>query len=217
MRGDRLMVEAHHLAAATILADRVLRLPTRVGAPAIVTIAGESGSGKSETAEALANELKRRGRTALVLQQDDYFEYPPKTNATRRREDISRVGPQEIRLDLLSAHLERIRAGAHAIDAPLVDYEGDRIDRQTIDLYGTDVLIVEGTYTSLLEPVDLRVFIDRTYEETRAARVARAREVQNDVLERVLRIEHRIVSSHKERADVLIASNYTVTEQSVRT
>jgi uridine kinase len=212
-----LIVEAHHRAAAAVLADRVERLPTPAVGPAIVTIAGESGSGKSETAAALADDLGRRGRMTRILQQDDYFEYPPHTNAIRRREDISRVGPQEVRLDLLNEHLRKIRAGAPTIDAPLVVYQEDRIDRQAIVLSEVDVVIVEGTYTTLLDPVDLRIFIARTYRETNAARVARAREPQTGFLERVLEIEHGIIKAHKDCADVVIGSDYGVAEQAAGT
>jgi len=212
MRGDRLLIEMHHRTAAVALADRLQHMPPGAGGPRIVTIAGESGAGKSETAAALAEELDRRKLQTRILQQDDYFEFPPKTNAARRREDITRVGPQEVRLDLLTEHVNRIRRGDTLIETPLVIYDEDRIDCQTIDLSGIHVVIVEGTYTSLLEPVDLHVFIDRTNRETQATRSARAREPQTEFLERVLEIEHEIIASHKERADVVIASDYTVAE-----
>jgi uridine kinase len=176
----------------------------------VVTIAGESGSGKSETAAALAEHLEAVGVGAAVLQQDDYFVHPPCTNHRTRLRDIGWVGPQEVRLDLLAEHIRQARAGASDLVKPLVIYEDDRITEETLDLTGVRVLIAEGTYTSLLPGVDTRVFIELTYRETKKARLERAREEQDDFLDRVLEIEHRIISAHRDRADLLIDDRFRV-------
>ena len=202
MIGDRLVVKPHHRQVAAAIAEAVTpRLGEGVH---VLTIAGESGSGKSETAAALAEDLAPAGIRAVVLQQDDYFVHPPRTNHETRLRDISWVGPQEVRLDLLAEHLRQARAGAAEITKPLVIYEENRAVEERLDLSGARVLIVEGTYTSLLPDVDTRVFIDRTYRETKRARLERAREEQDDFLERVLEIEHRIISNHKARADLVV-------------
>ena len=65
-----------------------------------VTVAGESGSGKSEIAHCIAEVLEGEGKRALVLGQDDYFKLPPKSNHNRRLEGIDWVGPGEVRLDI---------------------------------------------------------------------------------------------------------------------
>ena len=210
MKGDKLVVKDEHIAAARRLAEiilpRIESLPGRL----VLTIAGESGSGKSELAVALRQELFDRGIRSVILQQDDYFKYPPHTNAELRKRDLSHVGPSEVRLDLLDRHLAEILRGAEEIEKPLVIYEEDRIVTEKLDLKNAKVVIVEGTYTSLLRNVHLRVFIDRTYRETRAARLERAREAQDGFLEKVLEIEHRIISQHKANADVVITPDYRV-------
>ncbi len=89
-------------------------------------------------------------------------------------------------------------------------YEEDRITEERVGLAGVRVLIVEGTYTSLLPEVDTRVFLDLTYRETRRARLERAREEQDQFLERVLEIEHRIISAHRSRADLVVDSTWRV-------
>jgi uridine kinase len=71
-----------------------------------------------------------------------------------------------------------------------------------------DVLIAEGTYTSLLKYVDLRVFIDRDYHKTLEARKRRARDTFEPFIEDVLRREHEIISQHRELADVVIPEAY---------
>ena len=213
MRGDKLIIEPHHREAATNLASLLeRRLSDRGDAPLIVSIGGESGSGKSELAAALADELRARGVSALVIQQDDYFIHPPKTNARKRREGIDWVGPQEVRLDLFDADLKALMDGAEAIVKPLVFYDEDRIGEERLFTEGARVVIAEGTYTFLLRSVDVRVFIDRTFRETRGARTARAREAQDAFLDRVLEIEHGIISRHRDHADILIEADYSVKE-----
>ena len=63
-----------------------------------------------------------------------------------------------------------------------------------------------------LENIDTRVFIDLTYTETLQARLERAREAQDDFLERVLEIEHRIITAQKIRAEYLVDRQYRVVD-----
>jgi len=212
MRGDKLIIEPHHRKAATNLASLLERRLSDRDAPLIVSIGGESGSGKSELAAALADELRARDVPALVIQQDDYFIHPPKTNERKRREEIGWVGPQEVRLDLLDANLKALIDGAETIVKPLVFYDEDRIGEERLSTEGVRVVVVEGTYTSLLRNVDVRVFIDRTFRDSRGARTERAREIQEAFLDRVLEIEHGIISRHRDHADILIGADYSVKE-----
>ena len=214
MIGDRLIIKEKHRRAGEQIVDRIapeLRSSARIYT---ITIAGESGSGKSEMGQAVADALTRRGFKTLVLQQDDYFVHPPKTNDRTRRRDIGWVGMQEVRLDLLDQHLSQARSGAETIVKPLVVYEEDRITEETVSLRGIAAVVAEGTYTTALENVDTRVFIDLTYLDTLQSRLERAREAQDDFLERVLEIEHRIISAHKNCADYLIDKQYRVVDSS---
>jgi uridine kinase len=210
MIGDKLIIKDKHRWAAEQIVDRIL--PRLQFSPRIytITIAGESGSGKSETGQAVADALSRRGFKTLVLQQDDYFVHAPKTNDRTRRQDIRWVGTQEVRLDLLDEHLAQARAGAETIVKPLVVYGEDRITEETVSLQGVAAVVAEGTYTTALDNVDTRVFINLTYLETLQSRLERAREAQEDFLEKVLEIEHRIISAHKSRADYIVDKEYKV-------
>ncbi len=212
MRGDSIVVEAHHVRAASGISELVLPLMEGQGGRYTITIAGESGSGKSETATALAEALEAAGKSCLILQQDDYFVYPPKTNDRTRRADIAWVGPQEVHLDLLDAHLKAFREGEVVIEKPLVIYEDDTITSERLDIGGAEVAIAEGTYTTLLANVDTRVFIDRDYEETREHRNKRKRNAAelDPFIDKVLAIEHEIISAHKALAQVIVNDDYSV-------
>ncbi len=214
MKGDTIVVEEHHVRAAQGVAELVrplLENATRLG----VTIAGESGSGKSEIAQALADALHAAGIPAVIFQQDDYFVYPPRSNDRARREDITWVGPQEVHLDTLDAHLAAFLGGADSVDKPLVDYAADAIGEETLAFGDARVAIAEGTYTTLLETVGARVFIDRTFEQTRAHREKRRRDAAelDPFIEQVLAIEHDIIAAHKSRASIVIDDAYTAHAQ----
>lgn len=210
MKGDVIIVEDYHYAAALEIADYLLPKIEAKGGRYTITVAGESGSGKSEMGQAIATALNYKEVLTGVLQQDDYFIYPPKTNHQTRLKDISWVGPQEVKLALLDEHLKAAWDGEVEIVKPLVIFGEDRIEDEAMTLKGLKVVIAEGTYTSLLENVDTRVFLTRTRLETLEARRRRGREPMDPFFEEVLEIEHKIISKHKERADIIIDRDFQV-------
>lgn len=203
MIGDKLVITDYHRASA---AEAMAELEKRLGGgPLAVTVAGESGCGKTETAHCLAELLAADGKSSLVLGQDDYFKLPPASNHRRRQDGLDWVGPGEVRLDLLDEHVAWLkRRPDEPLEKPLVHFDDDRIATEVVPPGRRDVVIAEGTYTTLLENADLRVFIDRDYRQTKKARLARARDPDLDFLEEVLKIEHRIISRHRARADLII-------------
>ena len=178
----------------------------------IITIAGESGAGKSEIAAALAEELENKGLPVLIIQQDDFFVYPPRTNAAMRIKSGGKVGPEEVRLDKLNKLVDEIKEGRQEISKPLVIFTEDRITRERIRTSPYRVIVIEGTYTTLLKDIDCRVFIDRDLEDTRADRLKRNREKQDDFLEKILIREHEIISAHKPMADIMITREFKALE-----
>lgn len=212
MRGDKIIVEAHHRNAAKSILRLILPKIEASKGKYTLTVAGESGSGKSETATAIAELLAERNLPSIIFQQDDYFVHPPKTNDRVRREDIGWVGPQEVRLDLLDEHLQDFLNGAARIEKPLAIYEEDRITSEIADTQDARVAIAEGTYTSLLSHAKTKIFIARNYLDTRAHREKRIRDSAelDPFIDDVLQIEHRIISAHRAHADIVIGKDYAV-------
>jgi uridine kinase len=213
VKGDVVVIEEHHIRAAQQILPRILQAiinkPTRY----IITVAGESGSGKSETGHALATELEKNGIDAVVLGQDDYFVLPPKSNDAKRRVDPSWLGPHlEVRLDLLEDNLRKAIGGADQIQKPLIDYHANSIEEEWIDLKDVKVVIAEGTYTSLLKNVDTRIFIARNRLDTLEHRKKRNRgkEVGDPFIENILKTEHKIIAGHRQLADFVITRDYDV-------
>ena len=208
MKGDKLFINKEHIKTANQSLELLLPEIKTAKGRFIITVAGESGSGKSEVAAALSKALSRQRIKSTILQQDDYFVYPPKTNENMRRKDIRHVGMSEVKLDLLDQNLKDAVTGQSTITKPLVIFDEDRITTETIDLEGVNVIIVEGTYTTTLMSAQRRIFIDRNYVDTLAARLKRAREAQDEFLETVLEIEHGIIRPQKAKADIIITRDY---------
>lgn len=206
--GDGAPPEADGVArtlAALLRADGLLERPRLV-----VGVAGESGSGKSTTATSLASVLSAEGLPAVVLFQDDYFVRPPRTNHEYRLHDIAAVGPHEVDLVRLAGHVEDFRAGRDGVEVPTVDYRANVFRARRVDFAAARVLVVEGTYALLLPELDARVFMEATYHDTRARRVARARDVDSPFVERVLGIEHEIIRGQAAGADLLVDRDFGV-------
>lgn len=209
MIGDKVYTQPYHTKAALEIFEAV---KDDLGpGPITFSVAGQSGAGKSEIAEELAKALGEAGRKTIIFQQDDYFFYPPKTNHQRRLADIEWVGTKEVNLKLLDEHLERFKnSNAQIIEKPLVIFKEDRITSEKIDLSPFNVLIAEGTYTTLLKNADYHVFIDMDYHDTEQHRRERGRDVLDEFTNMILKIEDRIISKHKSLATFIVRKDYSV-------
>jgi uridine kinase len=210
MRGDILIIGKHHTQAAREILDIMLPAILSKTGKFLFTVGGESGAGKSEISYALENVLEAEGISGLIIQQDDYFVYPPKTNEQIRHKNIGWVGPGEVRLDHLNENIREIVAGKPEIRKPLVIFDQDRIISEKISLLPHKVIIIDGTYTTLLENIDCHIFIDRNNNDTRVDRLKRNREEQSDYLEKILEIEHNIISRHKALANIIVDKQFKV-------
>jgi uridine kinase len=213
MRGDKLILLDYHRRAASEIVARIIQDVQNKQTTYIITVAGESGSGKSETAQAVADDLAKVGIKSVLLGQDDYFVLPPKSNDLKRRDDPEWLGPHvEVKLDVLEQNLVSAIQGQRQITKPLVDYDSNTIEDEIVNLDGIKVLIAEGTYTSLLRHVDTRIFICRNWLDTLEHRRKRKRghEVGDPFIEQVLSTEHKIIAGHRQLADILITKDYAV-------
>ena len=210
MKGDVIVIEEHHRDAARKIVPEILEKIRSKATRYVITVAGESGSGKSETGKAIQEELEKYEIKSVLLGQDDYFVLPPKSNDAKRRADPEWLGPHvEVRLDVLEGNLKDAIKGKKEIAKPLVDYNENSVEEETISLVGIKVVIAEGTYTSLLKNVDTRIFIARNRLDTLAHRQKRNRgdEAGDPFIEQVLVTEHKIIAGHKQLADFIITKD----------
>jgi len=213
MKGDILGIdEQYKKVVCKIVAnlfDKITSKPNRY----TITVAGESGCGKSETAKAIATELEECGLKTLILGQDHYCYLTPKFNDLKRKEDPEWLGPHvEIKMDLLENNLKAAIKGELEIVKPVIDPAENSINNVKISLLGVKVVIAEGTYATLLKNVDTKIFIDRNRLDTLEDRKKRNRrnEVSDPFTEQVLITEHKIIAGHRLLADIVITKDFDV-------
>ncbi|MDA3905972.1 MAG: hypothetical protein PF484_07840 [Bacteroidales bacterium] len=206
MLGDVLLITEKHLIAAEGIIKEVLAKKTD---KFIIGISGESGSGKSELAHAVAKGLRKHGITAKPLHIDNYYRILPLDRTKWRTENgIEKVvGYSEYDWDTIYRNINEFKQGMSST-GPCVDLVTEHVDQLTTDYKVVDMLIIDGLYAIKTEGVDLSVFIELTYHETKKAQVVRGKEPQNEYRSRVLEQEHKMVQALRPNADLLINMDY---------
>jgi uridine kinase len=210
MIGDNVIIKPEYLSNVNniikVISEQSLVWPTKY----VIGIGGESGSGKSTTAIAFKLQLQTLGIACITIHQDDYFKLPPATNHKHREESFDNVGMQEVNLEIIASHIKAFKKGAPEIAKPIVNFNANTIETEILPCQQAKVLIVEGTYILNLPNIDFKVFINRTYLDTKEQRQIRAREEQSAFLEKVLAIEHSIIKEHKQLAQAIIEKDYSL-------
>jgi uridine kinase len=201
-----------HVKASLVIVANIINCIKAKEQRYIISLAGESGCGKTQTAKALVAELSRQGINSLVLSQDDYFFLPPFANDAMRKKSPEWLGPhKEVNMKLLDDTLVEAIVG-DKINVSHIDYDTNIETIENVSLQGIKLLIVEGAYTSLLKHIDKRIFIDVDYNDTLKFRKLRNRgnEVNDPFVENILETEHKIIAGHKYLADFIITKDYDV-------
>ncbi|WP_404986304.1 uridine kinase [Chryseobacterium sp. M5] len=209
MIGDVINLEQKHLDTAENI-YKIFKEKYNHDKKWAVGICGESGSGKSVTAFALKKVLEENGIKSLVIQMDDYFKLPPKTNHENRVKSFDNVGMHEVHLDLIKDNINEFKKGKSTLEKPLVHYQNNSISEEILDLQDVHVIIIEGTYILSIDDFDFSIFINRNYQDTYEKRMERNRDEQSDFIEKVLKIEHNIIHQFKEKADIVLGKNYEI-------
>ncbi|NDC37039.1 MAG: uridine kinase [Proteobacteria bacterium] len=145
----------------------------------VVAIAGGTGSGKSTLARQLLS-ISGEQRAAL-LELDCYYRSQDHRIAAERA-TVNYDHPDAIEFELLTEHLQTLKAGAPVV-CPVYNFaEHARIEAQTTHLAPKPVIIVEGILSlaiaSVRDMVDFGIFID-TPDELRLSR-----RIHRDIRER---------------------------------
>ncbi|MDY0085492.1 MAG: hypothetical protein RBR84_06210 [Bacteroidales bacterium] len=207
MLGDVLLITEKHQKAGESIIEHILnhRKPKMM-----IAISGESGSGKTELAHVVAKGLRKHGIMAKPLHIDNYYRiHPLERTEWRKNHGIEKVvGPGEYDWDTLKRNIKEFKEGTSST-GPCVDLVTEQIDQLTTDYSGIDMLIIDGLYAIKTDNVDVRVFIELTYHETKKAQVIRGKEPQNEYRMAVLEKEHQEVQALKPSADILIGMDYS--------
>ncbi len=151
----------------------------------VIGIAGGSGSGKTTL---LKNLLTKFGENATVISHDNYY---------RRHDELTyeeRCGlnydePAAFETDLMVQQLEQLRRG-EAIDCPVYDFTVHNRSSETIRIYPSKVILVEGILIfenpQLRELMDIRIFVDADADIRLCRRIKRDVNKRGRSLESVL-------------------------------
>lgn len=213
MLGDILLIQEKHKKAGEAIIQKILKnRKDRY----IVAISGESGSGKSELAHVIAKGLRKHGIFAKPLHVDNFYNTPPlERRQWRSEQGIEKVvGFNEYLWDEINRVINDFKNGSLS-GMPCVDLVTEQVDRLITDFSEVDMLIVDGLYAIKTENVDLRIFIDLTYLETKEKHTkdSRGKEVMDEVRWATLAQEHKMVRSLKPLADLIISQDYQVFEK----
>jgi uridine kinase len=205
MLGDVLLIEDKHKQAAAAIREKIMadHKPKR-----IVAISGESGSGKSELAHCLARALKDAGVRAKVMPSDNFYRVPPRDrNAWRQTHGAESIGLDEYDWEKIRSTFDDFKNSKKA-EMPCIDLVTDQVDTLTTDFSEIDLLVFDGLYAINADGVDMRVYIDLTYHETKKAQLLRGKEKVNEWRMTVLEREHQVIRSLRDKADFIINKSY---------
>ncbi len=177
----------------------------------IIGIAGGSGSGKTT----LTRRLKEHfGDDVTVIGHDSYYKRQKgKTYEERARQNYDH--PDAFDTDLLIRHLRELKAG-RSIQCPVYSYVDHNRTDQTVEIFPTKVLIVEGILIFqdpvLREMFDIKIFVETDADERILRRALRdveergrtLRSVVTQYLTTVKPMHEQYVEPSRKHADIIV-------------
>ena len=212
MLGDVLLINDMHKDAAQAIFDRIIaELPAKGERYRyLVGISGESGSGKSELAHALGKLLKDNNIRVKVVHTDNYYKIQPLLREEwRRNKGFDKIGIEEYDWIKIRKTIRDFKEEQECM-IPCIDLIPEQVDKLITDFSKIDLLIVDGLYAIKAPDIDMRVFIDLTYHETKINQIIRMKEAMSDFRMNILEKEHQAVVSLKPMADLVVDKSYQV-------
>lgn len=212
MLGDILLINDMHKEAAQAICERVMadRESREERYRYVIGISGESGSGKSELAHALGLCLKHNHIRVKVIHTDNYYRIQPLLREEwRRNKGFDHIGLNEYDWVKIRKTVRDFKEEQECM-IPCIDLVSEQVDKLITDFSKVDLLIVDGLYAIKANDIDMRVFIDLTYHETKINQIIRMKEALSDFRMGILENEHQAVISLKSMADLIVDKSYQV-------
>ena len=212
MLGDVLLINDMHKEAAQAIFEKLMdgcrNKDERYRC--IVGISGESGSGKSELAHSLGKLLKDNNVRVKVIHTDNYYKIQPLLREEwRRNKGFDKIGLDEYDWIKIKKTIRDFKEEQECM-IPCIDLIPEQVDKLITDFSKIDLLIIDGLYAINTPDIDVRVFIDLTYHETKINQIIRMKEALSDFRLAILEKEHQAVVSLKPMADLIVDKSYQV-------
>lgn len=177
----------------------------------VVGIAGGSGSGKTTLTDTL---VRRFGDRVSVVHHDNYY----RAHDDLTLEERARLNydcPEAFETEQMAEHLRLLRQG-RTVHCPVYDYRIHNRSRETLPIQPRPVILVEGILIfaepSLLELMDIKVFVDTDADVRLARRVVRDVEKRGRTVRSVVEqwqktvkpMHEAYVEPSKRNADIII-------------
>ena len=212
MLGDILLINDMHKDAALSIFQFVLEAREKLDERYryVVGISGESGSGKSELAHSLGKLMKESHVRVKVIHTDNYYKIQPLLREEwRRNKGFDMIGLEEYDWIKIRKTIRDFKEEQECM-IPCIDLIPEQVDKLITDFSKIDLLIIDGLYAINAPDIDLKVFIDLTYHETKINQIIRMKEAMSDFRMAILEREHQAVASLKPQADLIVDKSYQV-------
>jgi uridine kinase len=212
MLRDILSINDQHTAAAEAIVKRAAielnKLPKTY--KFILGISGEPGSGKSEISHSIGVILKKKHIRAKILHSGNYYKVSPLLlTEWRKTRGIDTVGVNEYDWNLINRNIQDFKEDRESM-LPLIDVVPEQVDKLITDYKKIDFLIISGLYAIKADGIDLRVFIDLEFKETKLAETVAGNKPLDEFNLKVLEKEYQNVQLLKPLADLIVNKNYQV-------
>jgi uridine kinase len=212
MLGDVLLINDMHKEAAQAIYERIMDNWTHKEERyrCVVAISGESGSGKSELAHSLGKILKDNNVRVKVIHTDNYYKIQPLLREEwRRNKGFDKIGIDEYDWVKIKKTIRDFKEEQECM-IPCIDLIPEQVDKLITDFSKIDMLILDGLYAINAPDIDLKVYIDLTYHETKINQIIRMKEALSDFRMAILEKEHQAVITLKPLADLIVDKSYQV-------
>jgi len=212
MLGDVLLINDMHKEAAQAIFEYMMDYCKNKDERyrCVIGISGESGSGKSELAHSLGKLLKDNNIRVKVIHTDNYYRIQPLLREEwRRNKGFDKIGIDEYDWVKIKKTIRDFKEEQECM-IPCIDLIPEQVDKLITDFSKIDMLIIDGLYAINTPDIDLRVFIDLTFHETKINQIIRMKEAMSDFRLKILEKEHEAVASLKPLAHLIIDKSYQV-------
>ncbi|KKN07093.1 hypothetical protein LCGC14_1070610 [marine sediment metagenome] len=202
--GDKKIFKKEHFKIKDLILPKIIKKYYHCNM--VVTIGGESGTGKTEVASLLQESLweNNRIRCKIIHEDDYYIVLWNERNKLRKKSGINSVGMNEIDWLKINKIVDDFKNEKKKLYVQRIHKYTNSIEYVITNSKYIDILIIEGLYTNNLDRKDFGIYLEGTYKDTKKFREERQKEVINNFRIKVLKQEHKEVLKTKKMSDLII-------------